>query len=182
MQRHRGNAFQFAIVIWIACFGAQDLSAQSQDQTLALDFRCDRRLDSLEFTIAIHNGGSTDTSLVIGGILGNGRKYLASALAVEVRGTNGFTRYAYSDPSVPGIAGRLDPWVVGLPVRSAFSITRPWNHFWADGKSLSPAPEPFDVRVRIEAREIPNEFAIPDFQAFVGELVSYWISVPNECR
>jgi hypothetical protein len=182
MQRHSGNAIQCAILIGIACLGAQDLSAQSQERTVELIFRCDRRSDSLEFTIALLNSGSTDTSLVIGGILANGRKYLASELAVEVRGTNGHTRYAYSDPSVPGIAGRLDPWVVGLPGRSAFTLTRPWNHFWADGKSLSPAPEPFDVRARLDAREIPDEVAIPDSQAFVGELVSEWISVPNECR
>src|SRR5690606_16099033 len=118
----------------------------------------------------------------MGFILGNGRKYLANELAVEVRGANVHTQYNYTDPSVPGIAGRVDPWVVELPAGSSFSIARPWSHFWANGVPLSRAGTPLEVRARMDMRGVPRECAIPQFQAFTGSLVSAWISVPDGCQ
>ena len=129
MQKLTGSSYHIAILGRKAYQSALDVSAQPQDSALEIGFSCDRDAGSIAFTMTFRNLGSTDTALLIGAILGNGRKYLASELALEVRSADGSARYSYVDPSVPGIAGRRDLWVVELPAESSFSITRPWNPF-----------------------------------------------------
>jgi hypothetical protein len=112
----------------------------------------------------------------------NGKKYLPDEVSAEAKDANGTRRYTYFDPSVPGIAGRVDPWVMPLPANSSFSMVRPLDHFFDGGSQLSERHEPFEFRVRFDARPVPEEFSIPGFRSFVGDLRSDWINISSDCK
>ena len=177
-----GGLLPTVVVIGVASLGAASALGQSQNDTLGFGFSCEVTSGQIELTITLRNLGAVDKSAYFGVIVGNGKKYLTNELALDVKDAHGTTRYRYFDPSVPAIAGRLDPWVITLPANSSFSIVRPANHFWVDGAPLSEERDPFEVRLLLVARKVPREFLIPNFRAFVGELRSDWLRIPSGCR
>jgi hypothetical protein len=157
--------------------------AQADDEQVSIGLTCGFQEGDVSLAVSIRNAAEMDTAIFLGVILGNGRKYLANELYLEVRGPSGTEKYHYSDPSVPAIAGRVDAWVVTLPVKANFLLTRPRGHFFAGGAQLSDKEEPYAIRVSFDARAIPEDLnvGIPSFRTYRGRLESEWVQIPESC-
>ena len=99
--------------------------AQSPDPPLvspSLVLRCGEGPG--EVMLSIHNPNETDTAILLGVSLANGRWYLPRELVVELRrnGNPAVEELVFRGPSA--IAGRMDHWVVTLRVRSTFTHLR----------------------------------------------------------
>lgn len=147
------------------------------DATLVCVMKGEERL--LEITL--RNVGRTDSAIVLGIILGNGNRYIAENLALEIRTATSTTPYRYADPKPSVIAGRVDPWIVGLPMHSEFKLTRSLEHFWAGATRLDQLQFPYEVRVVFIAPPVPAGYPIPIYKAYQGELNSGWLEMPKDC-
>lgn len=124
---------------------------------LSLVLRCGEQPN--EVALTIQNSGETDTAVLIGIALANGRWYLPRELIVELRRSESpaVEQLVYQGPT--GIAGRIDHWVVALPVRATFSVVlRP-----TDFISTSPpavATPPTELTVRLTGRPITSDLNV----------------------
>jgi hypothetical protein len=109
-----------------------------------------------ELALSIHNSGETDTAILLGIALANGRWYFPRELVLEVRrsGNAEVEDRAFFGPR--GIAGRIDHWVVPLPVQSTFMLPlRPGDFF---ATRTAPPISPVDeLRVRLTGRPITSD-------------------------
>lgn len=121
---------------------------------LSLALSCGEQLG--EVVLTIRNSGPIDTAVLIGIALANGRWYLPRELIVELKrsGSPEIEPLVYQGPT--GIAGRIDHWVVGLPVRATFTVAlRP-----TDFISISPPSvisPPSELTVRLTGRPITSD-------------------------
>ena len=161
--------------------------ALAQSPAIALALDCSRSGARVDLRMTVRNDNATDSAVVIGTSLGNGRRYLADSFTLDVkRGQGTSETYMYFDPSAPIVAGRLDPWILQVPSASAFVLTRPIGHFWASGAPLTLGADAIDVRLRLSARADKralemNGSALARENIFVGELSSEWRRVPDSC-
>jgi hypothetical protein len=104
------------------------VAAQTTDP-LRLGLEC-LQAHELKFRFTIQNISKASTAAVIGSILGNDKRYLPGWLDLIVRRA-GFpdVRLKYFDPTVPGVAGRLDLWLIQLPPDASYSVTVPAQNF-----------------------------------------------------
>ena len=182
-----------ALAIAVACVSGAGtpVLGQASSSAVQVELGCQQRSGETNLRITLRNRDSVDTAVVLGSILANGAKYLADNLALDVRTGSDLTRYRYGDPSVPVVAGRLDPWVVYLPAASEFTLVRPLNHFGSAGERPSPAnpsskllsavPRPFAARLAFVAPPTPSTYPIPLFKVYQGQLTSGWVEIPTQC-
>jgi hypothetical protein len=79
--------------------------------------------DRAEFDIAIQNVGSTDVVLNLGFMLANGKVMFPQAIRLLVIDAQGETRELhFSDRRYPGIAGRVDDFIVALRSGSSYVL------------------------------------------------------------
>ena len=73
-------------------------------------------------TVIIQNVGNDDTAVIFGVVLGNGRKYLVSGLTLRATSPDGrIDQFEYWPADYPtSIGGRVDPWIVPLPVGTSY--------------------------------------------------------------
>src|SRR5215471_6473229 len=103
-----------------------------------MTIRCQSGPSIPQLRTAWRNTGQRDINLVLGITLGNGSSYHASALLLDVRRRGGDKIEAFQlTDSHPDIAGRVDPWILPLPVASEFSLARPLNGFDLNLEKLS---------------------------------------------
>jgi len=77
----------------------------------------------LKFRFTVATVGSLGTNLLIGYVVGNNRWHVPSQLKFTVhRPGVADTNFDWFDPSVPGVAGRVDPWIVQLSAGALFSV------------------------------------------------------------
>ena len=70
------------------------------------------------------------SSVVVGFILGNGERLAdAVSLTFQAPGKAEVETYTYSHPRHPGVAGRVDPWLVEVPARGLASLDLDAQHF-----------------------------------------------------
>jgi hypothetical protein len=141
----------------------------------------------LTFRLTIDNASSTPTAVIVGAILGNDKTYLLQRVELTVRRTGApDERLTYVDPSVAGIAGRVDPWLVALPAGASYSISVPARHF----VSLPDhAPGEFANAVKVQAQLTTHDMDNPNLdmqglkfvKVWVGTLTSEWIDVADGC-
>ena len=176
-----------AIVAFSTMAGTFPASAQVPPAEMVL--QCLSAASAPDLRMALRNTGQKDVNLVLGMTLGNGRSYHASALFLDVkrRGSDMIEVFAPADAQ-PRIAGRVDPWILPLPVGSEFSLTKPLGEFGMKLEKLTLQRAPMDLRLRLEP--------LPQFQpkpgddtvgaGFVhvppGRLQSAWIRVPEDCK
>jgi hypothetical protein len=109
-----------------------------------------------EVVLSIRNSGEVDTAVLLGIVIANGRWHVPRELMVELKraGSSDIEELVYRSPA--GIAGRIDHWIVGLPVRSTFSlILRPIEFV-----SISSAPGPTapnELAVRLTGRAVTSD-------------------------
>ncbi len=164
------------------------MPATEKTPDVELGLQCIAAAKGADLRVMLRNTGTGDANVVVGITLGNGRTYHAAALFLEVKRGEGNTVESFQiADSMPRVAGRLDPWIVPLPVGSEFSITRPIGLFRSpDDKPLSISSS-VDLRVKLisrpEDRPRGDEAVGPGLvHVLPGDLQSPWISVPEGCR
>ena len=168
-------------IILAAFLAAWTTTAHARTAPLRLALACSRPAGS-PFRLTIQNIDNTPTAVVIGSVLGNDRKYLPRGLQFTLR-RDGMadTEVDWFDPSVAGVAGRIDPWLVPLPAGTSYSIgvliPESLRHFFST---------PAAVRVRLTTQTVPT--LNPDLEGlrfihvWAGTLTSDWIPLPGDCH
>jgi hypothetical protein len=112
-----------------------------------------------EVRLDVHNPDQSDTAVLLGIALANGRWYLPRELVVELRrsGSSDVEDLSYQSPS--NIAGRMDHWVVALPGQATFGLTLRAADFIATSPPGSASP-PEELRVRLAGRPITSDLNI----------------------
>jgi hypothetical protein len=162
-------------------------AALGEPTTVELKVQCHHLGESPAFRITLLNDGSTDASVVLGMSIGNGRRYVATSLVVELRrGQDAPIEQYLPGGGPPAVAGRVDPWIVALPIGSEFSLTQLADKFLTmQGDALRlPAGESF-VRARVIRysghRYNPESVGPGLVRVFDGELQTEWLPLSSEC-
>lgn len=109
-----------------------------------------------EVALSIQNAGRADTAVLLGIALANGLWYLPREVVVELErsGNSEPEELVYRGPS--GIAGRIDHWIVTLPVRAAFTLTLKPTEFVSTAPARATSP-PEALRLRLTGRAITSD-------------------------
>ena len=121
---------------------------------LSLVLRCGEQPN--ELTLTIQNSGQTDAAVLLGIVLANGRWYLPRELVVDLKrgGSPAIEQLVYRGPA--GIAGRIDHWVVALPVRATFTVPLRATDFVSTTAPAVAIP-PTELTVRLTGRPITSD-------------------------
>ena len=85
----------------------------------------------LNLQLAFGNVGSKDVTLNLGLMMANGRIQLPDRIAMKFTDAQGKTRlFHFADKRYPGVAGRLDDYVVPLRAGSTYTLQLTLNQFW----------------------------------------------------
>jgi len=144
-----------AIALFLA-FSLTQVEAPPQPD-LSLVLKCGEQPNELALTIL--NSGQTDTAVLIGIALANGRWYLPRELVVDLRrsGSAEVEELVYNGPT--GIAGRIDHWVVALPVRATFAVLIRSTDFVSTTAPTAATP-PTELTVRLTGRPITSDLNV----------------------
>ena len=159
--------------------------ALSQAHDLELKVQCLRSNDSVELRVTLRNVGSTDTAVVLGTSVGNGQRYVADSLVLEVKRNQDDEAEPFR-PSLGAIFGRIDPWIVTVPAASEFSFVRSASHFSSShGEPLKIAGSAL-IRLRLIHRA-DGQFAgelvgAALVKVSIGEMQTEWVRIPGECH
>jgi hypothetical protein len=146
-----------------------------------LVLECVRR-SPLALRLFLQNVGPEPTAVVIGGVLGNDRKYLFASLAFDLHRTGApDVTVPYDGPDWPiRIGGRLDEWLVALPPDSEISLALPMRD---DARRRF--SEPVTVSARLLAQphtENSQDLAGLRFvRIWTGTLTSEPVRIPQSC-
>ncbi len=100
------------------------------EMTMRLDATANNQSTLPRFRIEIRNSGEHDLILNLGFTLSNGRKQYPSALVLMITDPQGKVRqFDLIGPG--GVAGRMDPLILPLPVGSTFSLPVDLEKYWA---------------------------------------------------
>jgi hypothetical protein len=81
--------------------------------------------------LALRNVGDHDVTLNLGVMLGNGKVQLPDRIAMKFTDAQGKTRlFKFGDKRYPGVAGRLDDYVIPLRAGSTYTLQLTLNQFW----------------------------------------------------
>jgi len=81
--------------------------------------------------LAFRNVGNRDVTLNLGVMMANGKVQLPDRVAIKFTDAQGQTRlFKFGDKRYPGVAGRLDDYVVPLRVGSMYTLQLTLDQFW----------------------------------------------------
>ncbi|MEO5896228.1 MAG: hypothetical protein ABIS06_11045 [Vicinamibacterales bacterium] len=175
------SVLAFAAVV--CCSG---IEAQSEPIRMVLSCQSTRAL-----TVGFENVGTEDTALVIGMTLGNGRRYMVNGLVLQLKREDGGAAeiFRYSPQDYPGaIGGRVDDWIVPLPVRTSFQLKLDSSQFWSEQfqrPDSLPLKSKASLRLPVRAASPGTDLLGLKFLRIwtgSGTLTSNEISVPEDCR
>jgi hypothetical protein len=87
-----------------------------------------------QFRVTFRNGGDRDVTLNLGMMLGNGKFLLPETIRLKLTDAGGKTRELhFSDRRVPGVAGRVDDYLVPLRAGSEYTLRLDLADFWSPG-------------------------------------------------
>ena len=114
---------------------------------------------SSEVTLTIRNADQTDTAVLIGMALANGRWYQPRELVMELRrnGSPDVEELLYNGAT--NIAGRIDHWVVALPAGATYALTLRAAEFASTSATRAGTP-PEELRVRLTGRPITSDLNV----------------------
>jgi len=163
-------------------------STDEVPQPAELVLQCLTTSGTPDLRITLRNTGKQDINLVLGMTLANGRSYHASALFLDVRqrGSDMIEVFQATDAQ-PRVAGRMDPWILPLPVASEFSLARSLGDFAMKLDRLTMDRAPMNMRLRLVPRpehHPPGSDMVGAGLVHVapGDLQSAWIRVPEDCK
>jgi hypothetical protein len=125
-----------AIVISVViAVSATDASRSSQETV-----DCGRAVDGIQMCLAssgsnlrliFANVGDRDITLNLGVMMANGKVQLPNRVAIQFTDAQGKPRlFRFGDKRYPGVAGRLDDYVVPLRAGSTYSLRLTLDQFW----------------------------------------------------
>jgi hypothetical protein len=170
-----------AILLAIFLLGPVTAMSQALSDAVEIELACSSTAGTLMLELTFRNRGGKDVGVFIGSVVSSER-YLPSSASVEARDRESITTFIYSDPSLPAIAGRLEPWVVPLSNDVSLPFIWPLRHFVADGLRLSDKLEPYEVRFVIEATSPPAGVGYAGYPPVVGVQRSDWVSISDGCK
>jgi hypothetical protein len=81
--------------------------------------------------LALRNVGDRDVTLNLGIMLGNGKAQLPNNISLNFTDARGKTRlFKFADKRYPGVAGRIDDYVVPLRAGSTYTLQLTLDQFW----------------------------------------------------
>ena len=84
---------------------------------------------NLELTF--RNVGDRDVTLNVGVMMANGRVQLPNRIAIKFTDAQGKTRlFTFGEKQYPGVAGRLDDYVLPLRAESMYTLQLTLDQFW----------------------------------------------------
>ena len=125
-------------------------------------------------TAVIRNGGPDDTAIIFGVALANGRKYLVDEMTLQVTGGGRVEEYRYRPMHYPGvIAGRIDDWIVPLPVGTSYTLTFQPVDFVSTSVRLNDLPKDARLSLRLRTRGAttspqPDVMGLRGFHVWTG--------------
>jgi hypothetical protein len=116
----------------------------------------------LTIEVSIRNTGKADTAVVVGAVLGNGAKYMIGEMTLSARRDGApelqFRHVPRHYPSA--IGGRVDDWIVPLPVGASYGLMVQASDFISHGASRRmgslPSAARLSVRLAVRAPSSPN--------------------------
>jgi hypothetical protein len=174
-----------ALLGFLLC-GAGTLS-YSESHKIELAVQCQgSSLGATQLRITLRNAGSVGTAIVIGSSIGNGQRYVADFVALDVKRDSNSAVEEFR-PDLGRIAGRVDPWIVTLPAMSEFSFLQPISGYYSSS-TIQPLEigSGIDVRLRWVAPTNPpfgGELVGGDLvRVFTGEAMTEWLRLRDQCR
>jgi len=133
--------FSFAVVI-------SAIVAVSAINSPRLQDTCGRAINGVQMCLASSgsnlrlafvNVGDRDVSLNLGVMMANGKIQLPNRIAMKFTDAQGKTRlFKFGDKRYPGVAGRLDDYIVPLRAGSTYTLQLTLDQFWCqDTKEFS---------------------------------------------
>jgi hypothetical protein len=143
-------------VSWLLAFTLLQGPAPPQPN-LSLVLTCGAQPNDVR--LSIHNSDQTDTAILLGIAVANGRWYVPRELVIELRriGSTEVEELVYKGPT--SIAGRIDHWVVALPVQAAFTLTLRAADFITTSSAQAVSP-PDELKVRFTGRPITADLNV----------------------
>jgi hypothetical protein len=124
---------------------------------LSLALACGERPGELILTI--RNSGSSDTAILLGMAFANGRWYEPRELIVELTRSGNTAPEDLVYNGARSVAGRIDHWVVALPIGAAFALTLRPSDFIALTQP-APAAPPEELRIRLTGRPVTSDLNV----------------------
>jgi hypothetical protein len=85
----------------------------------------------LAFRLTLENRGATDVMINMGSMLANGKVMWPEAVRLVVQDAGGTQReLLFTDPRYPGVAGRVDDFIVPLRAGSTYSLWLSLKNYW----------------------------------------------------
>ena len=124
---------------------------------LSLALSCGEQ--SSEVTLTIRNPDQTDTAVLIGIALANGRWYQPRELVMELRRSGSPEVEELLYKGATNIAGRVDHWVIALPAGATYALTLRATEFVSTSAARAGAP-PEELSVRLTGRPITSDLNV----------------------
>ena len=94
-----------------------------------------------DFRIALENIGSSDFVVNLGFMIGNGKVMFPRAVRLSLVGPGGDTQnLEFLDRGYPGVAGRMDDFIVALRAGSTYTFATSLDHYWSTTAKQFPWP------------------------------------------
>lgn len=111
------------------------------------------KVDSPAFRVALQNVGEKDVTLNLGEMLANGKVQLPDNIRLNLKDATGKTRELhFSDKRYPGVAGRVDDYVVPLRSGSSYTLLLKLEQFW------SPETKEFTLKLNPGRYQVSAQF------------------------
>jgi hypothetical protein len=122
-----------------------------------------------KFMVELRNAGEDDLVLNLGFMLANGRKQYPDAIVLTLRDAHGKSwPFHLREPFT--INGRVDPFVLPLPVGAIFSIPVDFNKYFAMPGPLQPGT--YSLEAQFRGKSVSQEEAKLDVRGVA--LTPYW--------
>lgn len=83
--------------------------------------------------VALRNIGDRDVTLNLGAMMANGKVQLPNNISLNFTDAQGKTRlFKFADKRYPGVAGRLDDYIVPLRAGSTYTLQFTLDQFWCN--------------------------------------------------
>jgi hypothetical protein len=127
-----------------------------------------------KFRVEFRNTGESDLILRLGVMLANGKRQYPNAVVLSLTDATGTSRQLnLREPFA--VAGRLDPFILPMPVGASFSFSVDLDNYWAAnsgefGYKLKPGS--YSIQAQLTGKSVSQQDANLDVKGIA--LIPYW--------